>query len=90
MPFRRNDQRLKYYHARQFGVRGDRRKWTPEDIQRLADVTLTDTDLGKLLDRSVLAIQIKRSRMRRSHSMPNKIESHRARLREGSIEHVIL
>ena len=59
-PDRANACKLNNYRARQFGP--GRRPWTSDDIREIHTSSLTDTELGKKLGRSVMAIQIKRSR----------------------------
>ncbi len=59
-PDRVNACKLSNYHARQFGP--GRRPWTSDDIREIHTSSLTDTELGKKLGRSVLAIQVKRCR----------------------------
>lgn len=57
----RNAQRLRYYHKTQ-GYK--KRPWTERDEQMVLDHLFSDMELSVLLQRSVQAIQGKRSKLR--------------------------
>jgi hypothetical protein len=60
-PEKRNAMKLKNYRARNFSPT-IRRPWLDEELRAIHHSDLTDTVLAAELKRSVLAIQIKRSR----------------------------
>ena len=58
----RNAQRLRYYRKTQgYG----RRLWTSEEIDLVMTSSITDMDLSEVIKRSVQAIQVKRSMLKK-------------------------
>lgn len=56
--------RQRYYEKYNFGT-GELNRYSDEDLELINDPKLTDREIAKILGRSVMAIQIKRSRMRK-------------------------
>lgn len=57
-PERWNRDKRGYYGERRFGPP---RPWTDDEIREIHTSTVTDTELGRKLKRSVMAIQTRRS-----------------------------
>lgn len=59
----RNSDKKKYY-GKTAGIY-DSRPWTTEEEERVLKHDIPDSELSKQIERSVLAIQIRRSRLRK-------------------------
>lgn len=64
MPFRTKESRRRYYQKSQ--KHRHRRRWSVGDLERLKELDISDTELAAEIDRSVMAIQIRRCRLRDS------------------------
>lgn len=64
-PDMKNRHRLQNYYARNFGD-GSKRRWTQNEKFMLDRSDITDTEIARMLKRSVLAIQSMRCKCRTS------------------------
>lgn len=71
MPWESREAKREWARKTQYPGSGSRR-WTPEEDRRLQDTTITDRELSKELRRSMVAIMIRRHRLRSVEDMPYK------------------
>lgn len=67
----RNRQRARYY-GKTSNAENSRQPYTLKEMELILDHNITDTELAKMLGRSVLSIQIKRSRLKKLKGMEEK------------------
>lgn len=60
----RNAQRKRYY-SKTLNISQGRRRWTKEEDNLVLNSSLTDTELSKLIQRSVRSIQVRRCRLKK-------------------------
>lgn len=61
-------QKAKYY-GKTSNAENSRQPYTQKEMELILDHNITDTELAKMLGRSVLSIQIKRSRLKKLKGM---------------------
>lgn len=61
-PEKRNQQRKRYYDKHDYGYGRRSGNWKLEDVEKVLRSDLSDVELAKRLHRSVMAVQVKRSK----------------------------
>lgn len=60
----RKEQKDRYYSKKRIGAINSGSRWTIKEIKMILEKKITDSELHKILKRSVQSIQIKRSKLK--------------------------